>query len=143
MTRVWATLGVVLLILTAPVSAAENLSFGEMYTQSVLGLKMTPKLTSLAGKTVTITGFMAPLLRVQSDFFVLTRQPVSLCPFCNSDADWPSDILVIYLKNGQIFSQRGRPIDVTGRLEVGSYTDKETGFVSLVRLMDAEIKDHT
>lgn len=26
---------------------------------------------------------------------------------------------------------------VTGRLELGSFTDKETGFVSLVRLVDA------
>lgn len=143
MIRVWATLGVLLLVLTAPVSAAERLGFGEMYTPSVLGLKMSPKLTSLAGKSVTITGFMAPLLRVQSDFFVLTRQPVSLCPFCNSDADWPADILVIYLKSGQIFSQHGRPIDVTGRLEVGSHTDPQTGFVSLVRIVDAEIQDHS
>ena len=123
-------------------AGAEPLAFGQMYSQSVLGIKFTPKLVSLAGRPVTVTGFMAPLLRVQADFFVLTRQPVSLCPFCNSDADWPADILVVYLKNGQIFRQHNRPIDVTGRLEVGSFTDPETGFVSLVRITDAEIQDH-
>jgi hypothetical protein len=142
MNRLKSAWGAALLLVLALPAQAETLAFGELYTQSVLGLKFTPKLSALAGKTVTVTGFMAPLLRVQSDFFILTRQPVSLCPFCNSDADWPADILVIYLKNGQIFSQRNRPIDVTGRLEMGSRTDPETGFVSLVRLVDAELKDH-
>jgi hypothetical protein len=142
MVRTWAALAAAFLLWAAPVSAADTLAFGEMYIQSVLGIKFTPKLTSLTGKQVTVTGFMAPLLRVQADFFVLTRQPVSLCPFCNTDADWPTDILVIYLKNGEIFSQHSRPIDVTGRLEVGSKTDPDTGFVSLVRIVDAELKDH-
>ena len=142
MIRMWVVIAAILISITTQSVAAETLAFGEMYTQSVLGMKFTPKLSGLAGKTVTVTGFMAPLLRVQANFFVLTRQPVSLCPFCNSDADWPADILVIYLKNDGIFSQHNRPLDVTGRLEVGSYTDKDTGFVSLVRLVDAEIKDH-
>lgn len=141
MKKFWA-LGLLCLVALSPVAAGETLKFSEMYTQSVLGIKFTPKLLALAGKTVTITGFMAPLLRIQSDFFVLTKEPVSLCPFCNTDADWPADILVIYLKNDQLFSQHNRPLDVTGRLEIGSFTDRGTGFVSLVRIMDAELKDH-
>jgi len=125
----------------APARAAETLAFGEMYTQGVLGLKFTPKLVGLAGKTVAVVGSMAPPLRADGNFFVLTKNPVSLCPFCQSDADWPADILVIYLKESVTFAQRNRPLVVTGRLELGSKTDPVTGFVSLVRLVDAEFRD--
>jgi hypothetical protein len=128
-----------LILLGAAVPAgAETLGFGEMYISSVLGMKFTPKLSSLAGKSVSVTGFMAPPLRATGRFFVLTRQPVSLCPFCNSDADWPADILVIYLKEDRTFVQLNRPLVVTGRLETGSFTDPDTGFVSQVRLLDAD-----
>ena len=34
---------------------------------------------------------IAPLVR-------LTREPMALCPFCQSDADWPADIVVVHLK---------------------------------------------
>ena len=80
---------------------------------------------------------MAPPLKPEADFLVMTREPVSLCPFCNSDQDWPDNIIVVYLSKNQEFVQPNRPIVVTGRLELGSFTDKETGFVSLVRLVDA------
>lgn len=132
----WA---LVLFLLAGSVPAgAETLAFNEMYVSSVLGMKFTPKLTALAGKPVSVTGFMAPPLRASGRFFVLTRQPVSLCPFCNSDADWPIDILVVYLKEDRTFVQLNRPLVVTGRLETGSFTDPDTGFVSQVRLRDAE-----
>lgn len=136
--RLWV-LAVLGLTLAGPAQAAEVLDFDAMYTESVRGLKFTPRLVGLAGKQVAIKGFMAPLLRVQSDFFVLTRDPVSLCPFCNSDTDWPADIVVVYFKTGQIFRQLNHAIEVSGRLEIGSFTDGGTGFVSLVRLVDAEI----
>jgi hypothetical protein len=129
---------VVILVWGSVPAEAETLAFGEMYLSSVLGMKFTPKLTGLTGKTVSVTGFMAPPLRASGRFFVLTRQPVSLCPFCNSDADWPADILVVYLREDRTFVQLNRPLVVTGRLETGSYTDPDTGFVSQVRLRDAE-----
>jgi hypothetical protein len=112
-----------------------------MYVQGVLGFSFSAKTKGLAGKPVQVIGFMAPPLRVQGRFFVLTRQPVSLCPFCNTDADWPVDILVIYLKAEETFVQRNRPLLVSGRLEIGSFTDPETGFVSQARLVDATYKD--
>ena len=137
-----ALIAALVFVLVPPfVVAAETISFNEFYIQSVLGTKFTPKLSALAGKTVTVTGFMAPPLRASGNFFVLTRQPVSLCPFCSSDADWPADILVIYLKDEQSFVQRNRPLAVTGRLELGSYTDAETGFVSQIRLVGAQYQD--
>jgi hypothetical protein len=119
--------------------AGERMRFEEMYKASgVLGLEMSDKLVALNGKPVEIAGFMAPPLKAEAGFFVLTREPVSLCPFCNSDADWPSDIIVVYLRDGVRFSQINRAIAVSGTLEVGSKLDPKTGFVSLVRLIDAD-----
>jgi hypothetical protein len=81
---------------------------------------------------------MAPPLKAEAGFFVLTREPVSLCPFCDSEADWPSDIVVVFLREGVRFSQTNRAISVSGTLEIGSKLDPKTGFVSLVRLIDAD-----
>ena len=124
----------------AAVKAASDLKldFEEMYEGNpILGLQFSQKLKSFADKTVSVEGFMAPPLKPEADFLVMTREPVSLCPFCNSDQDWPDNIIVVYLSKKQEFVQPNCPIVVTGRLELGSFTDKETGFVSLVRLVDA------
>jgi hypothetical protein len=121
--------------------AGETVRFEEMYKPSgVLGLEMSEKLVALNGKPVEIAGFMAPPLKAEAGFFVLTREPVSLCPFCNSDADWPSDIIVVYLRDGVRYSQTNRAITVSGTLEIGSKLDARTGFVSLVRLVDADYR---
>jgi hypothetical protein len=119
--------------------ASEAVRFEEMYKASgVLGLEMSDKLVALNGKSVEISGFMAPPLKAEAGFFVLTREPVSLCPFCNSDANWPSDIIVVYLRGGVRYTQTNRAITVSGTLEIGSKLDAKTGFVSLVRLIDAD-----
>ena len=107
---------------------------------SVLGLKLSEKLKSLTGKEVTILGFMAPPLKADAKFFVLTKEPVSLCPFCSTDADWPESIIVVFLSEKQDFVQANRIIAVTGTLELGSRMDEETGFVSLVRLVNARFE---
>jgi hypothetical protein len=119
--------------------AGERIRFEDMYTASgVLGLEMSDKLVALNGKPVEISGFMAPPLKAEAGFFVLTREPVSLCPFCNSDADWPSDIIVVYMRDSVRYTQTNRAITVSGTLQVGSKLDAKTGFVSLVRLIDAD-----
>jgi len=121
--------------------AAENLGFEEMYKAGgILGLEMSDKLRGLSGKSVEISGYMAPPLKAEAGFFVLTREPVSLCPFCNSDADWPSDIIVVYLRDGVRYTQTNHAILVSGTLEIGSKLDAKTGFVSLVRLIDADYR---
>ncbi|MDO5531866.1 hypothetical protein [Sutterella sp.] len=120
---------------------APNLAFDEMYAGvSVLGLKFSEKLKSLDQKPVTILGFMAPPLKADAHFLVLTREPVSLCPFCNTDEDWPDSIIVVYLDEKQEFVQSNRLIAVSGTLELGSRTDEETGFVSLVRIVAARFE---
>lgn len=115
-----------------------GLAFDELYGKiSVLGLSFSDKLKSLEGETVRMEGFMAPPLKAEANFFVLTKRPMALCPFCSSDADWPADIVVIYLDRAQTFEQANALIEVTGTLELGSWTDPETGFVSQVRITDA------
>ena len=84
-------------------------------------------------------GYMAPPLKPEADFFVMTKEPVSLCPFCQSDADWPLDIVVVYLQEGTALTSNLEPIEVAGTLEVGSKTDPRTGFVSLLRIVDARL----
>ena len=114
------------------------LSFDQLYgTVSVLGLTFSDRLRSLEGKIVRMKGYMAPPLKAEAKFFVLTERPMALCPFCSSDADWPADIVVVYLDRAQTFEQANAEIAVTGRLEIGSWTDPETGFVSLVRIRGA------
>ena len=121
--------------------ARSSIAFGELYSgSSVLGLTFSEKLKSLEGKKVSIQGFMAPPLKADAAFLVLTSEPVSLGPFCNSDQDWPDNIIVVWLENRQDFVQANRLIEVTGTLELGSKTDEETGFVSLVRLVDARFE---
>ena len=121
--------------------AAESLKFAELYkSRTVLGMAFADRTLQLAGKPVDLAGYMAPPLKPESNFFVLTRTPVSVCPFCDSDADWPADIVVVYLKKSGSFLQDGSAVSVSGVLQTGSKTDRDTGFVSQLRIVDAVVK---
>lgn len=132
------------LLLTTPLSyAATNLTFDELYGKiSVLGMEFSEKVKTLKDQTVEMDGFMAPPLKADAQFFVLTKAPMALCPFCSSDADWPADIVVIYLDKKQPFVQNNAMIKVTGKLDYGSWTDPETGFVSLLRITNARFSKY-
>jgi hypothetical protein len=120
-------------------AANSALTFDELYGKfGVLGLEFSDKVKTLAGKDISMKGFMAPPLKAEAQFFVLTEVPMSLCPFCSSDADWPDNIVVVYLGEKQTFVQPRQTIEVRGTLEYGSWTDPETGFVSLLRIRQAE-----
>ena len=92
------------------------------------------------GKKVTVIGFMAPPLKTESPFFVLTKRPMSVCPFCETDADWPTDIVAVYGRKTLDAVAYNVPIAVSGVLELGSYTDPEFQFVSRVRLTSASYR---
>ena len=131
-------------LVAAPVSGAvagepQPIAFDDLYAPggSALGMKFSDRLLAAKGKSVVMRGFMAPPLKPESDFFVLTREPVAVCPFCAADAEWPSDIVVIYLRRVAPPTRFSDPIGVVGELDVGSFTDVVTGFVSQVRLLDA------
>ena len=123
------------LLLGAAPAEAEELSFDEIYSgYSADGLTFSDKTLSLEGGTVTVSGYMAPPLTPTIHFFVLTEVPMSVCPFCSSDADWPDNIIVVKVDDPITALPYDAPITVTGTLEIGSETDEETGFVSQLRI---------
>lgn len=121
--------------------APEVFTFDTLYKSfGVLGGVYSDRLVAAKGQVISITGYMAPPLKAESNFFVLTREPMAICPFCQSDSDWPADIMVVYLEGASPLVAAGVRVSVTGRLEIGSWTDPETGFVSQLRLRDASYR---
>jgi hypothetical protein len=110
------------------------ITFEEFYTRASIreGLKLSEKLLSLAGRKVVMRGYMAPPLKPELDFFVLTRIRLAYCPFCSTAAEWPDDIAVVYTPSPMKATERA--VSVEGTIEVGSKMDAETGMVSLVRI---------
>ena len=47
------------------------------------------------GQRIDVAGFMAPPLKAESTFFVLTKKPMAVCPFCEPGMPWPDDSLAI------------------------------------------------
>lgn len=89
------------------------------------------------GREVTLNGFMAPPLKPNAKFFVLGTQPMAVCPFCDSSATWPTNIVLIYTRDALRMVNYDQPITVTGKLDLGVQTDQDTGFVSKVRMLDS------
>jgi hypothetical protein len=92
---------------------------------------------SRLGQRIVVEGFMAPPLKAEADFFVLTKMPMAVCPFCETSAEWPDDIVAVYTKRTVDVVPFNVGIDVRGVLEYGEKLDEETGFVSMLRLADA------
>jgi hypothetical protein len=115
--------------------AAQDIAFGDLYERQTVFSALAH---SLNGRPVSMVGFMAPPLKAEATFFVLTRMPLSVCPFCETEADWPSDIVVIYTDEPISVVPFNFPIRVEGTLELGTYKDAEMGFVSRVRIVGAE-----
>ncbi|WP_248925794.1 hypothetical protein [Paenibacillus hamazuiensis] len=112
-----------------------KITFQDLYSEiTVRGVKISDKINNLNGKKVEMVGFMAPPLTAKVHFFVLTKVALTICPFCSTDADWPTDIVVVFMPNGKDVTPTEHQVKVTGTLSVGSQTDEETGFVSLIRI---------
>jgi hypothetical protein len=118
-----------------PARAAELITFADI---SVADDQYTEKARKLAGKVVEMHGYMAPPLKPEIDFFVLTSLPTAICPFCDAAASWPDDIVLVHLSRPVRALAYDRLLDVSGILEIGIDTDAATGFVSLVRLREAK-----
>ncbi|MEE9249943.1 MAG: hypothetical protein V3U93_02305 [Alphaproteobacteria bacterium] len=115
-----------------------RLKFSEVW---IAGMKFSEKTRSLNGKPVVMRGFMAPPVKPDIDFFVLTKMPMAVCPFCEAEADWPDDIVLVKLKRAVPPINYNTPIKVTGILEIGMDVDQETGFVSRLRVVKAKFKE--
>lgn len=111
------------------------ITFDEFYDGYSIrtGLQLSDKLVSLDGREIVMEGYMAPPLKPELDYFVLTAVRLAFCPFCSTAADWPDDIALVYLTNGTILASE-YPVRVYGRIEVGASVDAETGMVSIVRI---------
>lgn len=118
----------------APSRADEVLKVRDFYNR-MRGFSDTA--TGLQGARVTVEGFMAPPLKADSQFFVLTKMPMSVCPFCETATEWPDDIMAVYTKRRVNVVPFNVKILTSGVLELGEFRDPDTGFVSLVRLADA------
>ena len=126
------------LALSAPFAgaaqAAETVTFPDI---AIADDRFTDKAKRLAGKTVEMRGYMAPPLKAEIEFFVLTSLPTAICPFCDAAAAWPDDIVLIFMGRPIRALAYDRLIRVSGTLEIGTDTDEVTGFVSRVRLRDS------
>ena len=132
------SLGLAVLLAPPARAAAHELSFAELYGPSTSdGTPLSPAAQALVGRQVILRGFMAPPLRAESDFFVLTRYPMSTCPFCSNAADWPVDIVFVRLGRAAETASPSYAIAVSGTLDAGMQADPATGFVSMVRVVDA------
>jgi hypothetical protein len=130
-------LGVALLapFASLPAGAAELVTFADI---AVADDQYTERARKLAGRAVDMRGYMAPPLKPEIDFFVLTSLPTAICPFCDAAASWPDDIVLVRLSRPVRALAYDRLLNVSGTLEIGIETDAATGFVSLVRLRDAQ-----
>ena len=104
------------------------------------GAAFSDQALALDEQQVQIQGFMAPPLKPDADFFVMTKLPMAVCPFCDSELDWPNDIVLVRLRGRKAWVDFNQPIVVTGTLALGTEIDAATGFVSRVRLVDANFE---
>lgn len=118
-----------------------TLRFDEFYAGFDIrrGVVLSEKLKSLDGLEVVMEGYMAPPLKPELDWFVLTRIRLEYCPFCSSGADWPMDIAVVYLSESSMVATQA-PVRIWGRIEIGNAIDPETGMVSLVRIYAEKVE---
>ena len=118
------------------------ITFDEFYAGFDMrkGLTLSDKLMSLDGVDVVMEGYMAPPLKPELDWFVLTRIRLEVCPFCSSGADWPLDIAVVYVNDGTVIATQA-PVRIEGRMEIGTSVDPETGMVSLVRIYASDVEN--
>ena len=122
-------------VMASPLRALEEvIKLRDLYKKN---LTFSDLALNLEGHRITVNGFMAPPLKVDKNFFVLTKMPMSVCPFCETEADWPDDILAVHTKRIVKVLPFNLKIEVQGVLELGTEKDAETGFVSRVRLIDA------
>ncbi len=122
---------------TPSLASTPSLKFRDLY---VRGRELSESAMALEGVEVEMTGYMAPPLKPEIDFFVLTKLPMSTCPFCESEAQWPDDIVLAHASEPVSVVRYTDLIRVRGTFETGFKTDPDTGFVSFVRLMDVSYR---
>ncbi len=93
-------------------------------------------LQGLKGKTVTITGYMATLSPLSGEYIYLMNLPYQSCPFCVPNTQQLANTMAVYAPKGRKFDYTDRPVRVTGRLELGDFSD-EYGYTYNYRVVNA------
>lgn len=131
--RAFAGLPLAVSLLPRPVSAAERITFAAMWSE---GGEFSDRAKMLVGQIVEMRGYMAPPLKPRIDWFVLTGTPTATCPFCDSAAAWPDDIVLVMPSRPVVAFAYDKLLGIAGILDIGTQTDEKTGFVSRVRLLE-------
>ena len=121
-------------LLALPACANERIKIRDLWAG---GGQFAPLAEQLAGKTVEMQGYMAPPLKPEINFFVLTRIPMAFCPYCDTEASWPDDLVLVYVDAAMSPVPFNDLIKVSGTLDIGTKADAATGFVSRARLLGA------
>jgi hypothetical protein len=114
--------------------AAQRVAFSDLLNDAG---DFTDIAKAASGREVEMRGYMAPPLKPEINFFILTRLPAAVCPFCDAAASWPDDIVMVQMARPIHAIAYDALIRVTGLLDIGDQTDEITGFVSRVRLREA------
>ena len=121
-------------LVVSSAKAAEALTFKDIWLE---GDAISEKAKANIGLDVEMQGYMAPPIKTEVQFFVLTKIPTAICPFCDSTAAWPEDIVLVLMSRPIRAIDYDRLIRVQGTLEFGTAVDAATGFVSRVRLKNS------
>jgi len=108
---------------------ARKLSFAESASLETL--------KELDGKAVTLTGYMATLSPLSGEYIYLMNLPYQSCPFCVPNTQQLSNTMAVYAAKGSTFTYTDRPVQITGRMELGDFTD-EYGYTYNYRIVDAK-----
>ena len=108
---------------------AQKLSFAESASIETI--------TALDGKQVTLTGYMATLSPLSGEYIYLMNLPYQRCPFCVPNTQQLANTMAVYAAGGSKFTYTDRPVQITGRLELGDFTD-EYGYTYNYRIVDAK-----
>ena len=107
---------------------AQKLSFAESASIETI--------TALDGKAVTLTGYMATLSPLSGEYIYLMNLPYQSCPFCVPNTQQLANTMAVYAARGSTFAYTDRPVRITGRMELGDFTD-EYGYTYNYRIVDA------
>ncbi|MBQ7566612.1 MAG: hypothetical protein IJT18_05770 [Oscillospiraceae bacterium] len=94
------------------------------------------RISELSGHTVEIVGYMATVSPVSGSYIYLMNLPYQNCPYCVPNTQQLSNTIAVYAKEGSPFKFYDGPINVTGTLETGDFSD-EYGYTYSYRIADA------
>ena len=71
-----------------PLRAEDPIRLRDLYNKD---LSFSDLALARQGQLLAVQGFMAPPLKANSVFFVLTNRPMAVCPFCEPVKPWHED----------------------------------------------------